>query len=85
MNKEIHRNYFTKTKATAMYKTRNTGTGNGKRGTRGEEEMFHSVKRHQTFREVSPNILGNVIKLSGEYRQTFRGMSSNSSSSSLYL
>ena len=48
----------------AMYKTRNTGTGNGMQGTRGIGGMW-------------PNIPGNVLKHSGECRQTFRGRSSN--------
>ena len=41
-----------------MYKTRNTGTGNKMRGTRGMGGM-------------SPNIPGNVAKHSGECPQTF--------------
>ena len=44
-----------------MYKTRNTGTGNGKRGTRGIWGMFL-------------NIPGNVAKYSGECHQTFRAI-----------
>ena len=43
----------------AMYKTRNTGTGNGMRGMGG---MLYSVECHQTFQGMSPNILGNVVK-----------------------
>ena len=69
---------------TAMYKIRNTGTGNGMRGTRGMEGMLYSGEcpqtfwgMLQTFRGISPNILGNVIKYSGECCQTFQGMSSN--------
>ena len=31
----------------------------------------------QTFREMSPNILGNIAKHSREYPQTFQGMSPN--------
>ena len=50
-----------------MYKTRNTGTENGMRGTRAMGEMLG----------MSPNIPGNVAKHSGECRQTFQGMSSN--------
>ena len=66
-----------------MYKTRNTGTGNGMRGTRGMGGMSsnipgnvakHSGECHKTFRGMSPNIPGNVIKNSGERRQTFQGM-----------
>ena len=71
----------------AMYKIRNTGTGNGMRGTRGMGGMLYSgecrqknipgnVLKHsgecrKTFRGMSPNILGNVHKHSGECRQTF--------------
>ena len=65
---------------TAMYKIRNTGTGNGMRGTRGMEGMLYSGEcpqtfwgMLQTFRGISPNILGNVIKHSGECCQTFQG------------
>ena len=68
----------------AMYKTRNTGTGNGMRGTRWRGECYipgnvaqHSEEFIQTFRGISSNIPGNVTKHSGECRQTFRGMSSN--------
>ena len=41
-----------------MYKTRNTGTGNGLRGTRGIGGMLYSGECHQTF---------------GECRKKFRG------------
>ena len=61
----------------AMYQTRNTGTGNGMRGTRGMGGMLYSGECPQTFRGMSPNIPGNVRKHSGECPQTFRGMSSN--------
>ena len=57
-----------------MYKTRNTGTGKGMRGTRGIGGMLYSGEYRQTFRGMSPNIPGNVSKHSGEYRQRFRGM-----------
>ena len=60
-----------------MYKTRNTGTGNGMRGTRGIGGMLYSGGYRQTFRGMSPNIPGNVSKHSGECPQTFRGMSPN--------
>ena len=60
-----------------MYKTRNTGTGNGMRGTRGIGAMLYSRECHQTFRGMSPNIPENVAKHSGECRKKFRGMSSN--------
>ena len=43
-----------------MYKTRNTGTGNGMRGTRGIGEMLYSGECRQTFRGMSSNIPGNV-------------------------
>ena len=33
----------------AMYKTRNTGTGNGMRGTRGMGEILYSGECRQTF------------------------------------
>ena len=67
-----------------MYKTRNTGMGNGMRGTRGIGGMLYSEEGRQTFREcpqtfqgLSSNIPRNVLKYSREYRQTFRGMSQN--------
>ena len=60
-----------------MYKTRNTGTGNGMRGMRGVGEMLYSGECSQTFRGTYSNIPGNVFQHSGKYRQTFRGMSSN--------
>ena len=49
----------------AMYKTRNTGTGNGMQGTRVMGECY---------------ISGSVAKHSGECPQTFRGMSLKHSS-----
>ena len=56
-----------------MYKTRNTGTGNGLRGTRGIGGMLYSGECPQTFRGMSPNIRGmspnipgNVVKIFGE-------------------
>ena len=61
----------------AMYKTRNTGTGKGIRGTRGIGGMLYSGEYRQTFRGMSSNIPGNVAKYSGECWQIFRGMSSN--------
>ena len=60
-----------------MYKTRNTGTGNGMRGTRGIGGMLYSEECRQTFWGMSPNILGNVFKQCGECPQTFRGISPN--------
>ena len=49
----------------AMYKTRNTETGNAGNGGGGGGVMF---------RGISPNIPGNVAKHSGECHQTFRGI-----------
>ena len=71
-----------------MYKTRNTGTGNGMRGTRGMGGMLYSRECRQTFWEMlqnipgnvakmSSNIPGNVAKHSGVCHKTFRGMSPN--------
>ena len=52
-----------------MYIIRNTGTGDGMRGTRGIGECYipgnvtkHSGECRQTFRGMLPNILGNTIK-----------------------
>ena len=64
-------------KTSAMYKTRNTGTGNGMWGTRGTGRMLYSGECPQTFRRMSRNIPRDVLKHSGECRQIFRGMSSN--------
>ena len=60
-----------------MYKTRNTGTGNGMRGMRGMWGMLYSGECRQTFRGMYSNIPGNAAKHSEECRQTFRGMSPN--------
>ena len=60
-----------------MYKTRNTGTGKGMRGTRGIGGMLYSREYRQTFWGMSSNIPGNVAKYSMECRQLFRGMSRN--------
>ena len=60
--------------SSAMYKTWNTGTGNGMRGTRGIEGMLYSGKYRETLRGMSSNILAIVAKNSGECRQTFRGI-----------
>ena len=60
----------------AMYKTRNTGTGNEMRGTRGMGGMLYSRCR-PTFREIYSNIPENIVKHSEECSQTFRGMSPN--------
>ena len=61
----------------AIYKNRNTGTGNGMRETRRMRGMLHSGEYRETFRGMSPNISGNVPKHSGECRQIFRGISPN--------
>ena len=61
----------------AVCKNRNTGTGNGMRGTRRMGGILFSGECHQTFWGMSPNILGNVAKHSGECRQTSQEMSSN--------
>ena len=70
----------------AMYKTRNTGTGNGMGGIlfRGMSPNIpgtfpakHFRECPQIFRGMSPNIPGNVLKHSGECHQTFREMSRN--------
>ena len=61
----------------AMYKTRNTGTGKGMRGTQGMRVMLYSGEYRQTFQGMSPNIPGNVAKHSDECPQTFRKMSPN--------
>ena len=61
----------------AMYKTRNRGTGNGMRETRGMGGMLYSGECRQAFRGMHPNIPGNVTKYSGECAQTFQGISPN--------
>ena len=58
---------------TAMYKTRNTGTGNRMQVTQGMGGMLYSRECHQILQGMSPNIPGNVLKHSGECCQTFRG------------
>ena len=55
-----------------MYKTRNTGTVNGMRGTRGIGGMLYSRECRQTFRGTTSNIPGNVAKHSRECPETFR-------------
>ena len=60
-----------------MYKTRNTGTGNGMQGMWGMGRMLYSGECCQTFRGMSSNIPGNVLKHSAERRQTFLGMPLN--------
>ena len=58
-----------------MYKTRNTGTENGMRGTRGMGEILCPEECRQTFRGMLLNIPENVVKHSRECPQTFREMS----------
>ena len=65
-----------------MFETRNTGTGNGMRGTRRMGKCYiqgnvakHSRKCHQTFWVMLSNIPGNVEQDSEECCQKFRGMS----------
>ena len=57
-----------------MYKTRNTGMGNGTQGNRGMGGMLYSGECRQTFRGMLLNIPENIVKHSGECSQTFRGM-----------
>ena len=52
-----------------MYKTRNTGTGNGMRRTREIGGMLYSGECCQTFQGMSSNIPGNIIKDSAENPQ----------------
>ena len=71
----------------AMYKTRNTGTGNRIRGTREMRGMLYSgemssnnpgnVAKHSGECPQTSNISGNVLKHSGECCQTFRGIPPN--------
>ena len=59
----------------AIYKTRNTGTGNGMRGMRG---MFTRIPGNVTiliFRGMFQRIPGNIEEDSGECSRGFRGMS----------
>ena len=61
----------------AIYKTRNTGTGNGMRGMRGTRGMFTRIPGNllEDSRECYYfNIPGNVRKDSGECSRRFRGM-----------
>ena len=60
-----------------MYKTRNTGMGNGMQRTRGMGGMLYPGECCYTFRGMSSNIKGNIAKHYGECRQIFRGISSN--------
>ena len=61
----------------AIYKTRNTGTGNGMQGMRGMQGMFTRNPRNVTiltFRGIFQRIPGNVRKDSGDCSKRFRGM-----------
>ena len=66
-----------------MYKTRNTGMGNGMPRTRGMGVMLYSGECPQTFREKSPSILGNVadvrldFKCASDWRLVIFPMSNN--------
>ena len=55
----------------AMYKTKNTGTGNGMQETREMGGMLYSGECPQTFRGILPNIPGDVAKHFGECNRTF--------------
>ena len=58
-----------KTISEAIYKTRNTGTGNGTRGMQGTRGMFTRIPGNVlilAFRGIFEKIPGNVIKDSGE-------------------
>ena len=68
----------------AMYKTRNTGTRSGMRGTRRIWGMLYSGKCCQTFQRMSPyawgmlpNIAGSVAKHCRKCCQTFWRMFHN--------
>ena len=61
----------------AIYKTRNTGTGNGMRGIQGTRGMFTRIPGNplEDSGECSHfSILGNVREDSGECSRRFRGM-----------
>ena len=61
----------------AIYKTRNTGTGNGMRGMQGTQGMFTRIPGNVlilAFRGIFEKIPGNVINNSGECSRRFRGM-----------
>ena len=59
---------------TAIYKTRNTGTGNGMRGTRGMFTKIPGNLLEDSGECYYFNIPGNVEEDSGECSRTFRGM-----------
>ena len=61
----------------AIYKTRNTGTGNGMRGMRGTRGMFTRIPGNlseDSGKCYYFNIPGNVEEDSGECSRRFRGM-----------
>ena len=61
----------------AIYKIRNTGTGNGTRGMQGTRGMFTRIPGNVlilAFRGIFEKIPGNVIKDSGVCSRRFRGM-----------
>ena len=61
----------------AIYKTRNTGTGNGIRGMRGTRGMFTRIPGNllgDSGECYYFNISGNVEEDSGECSRGFRGM-----------
>ena len=61
----------------AMYKIRNTGTGNEMRGTRGMGGILYSRKYRQTFQGMFLNIPGNIAKHSRSVLKTFQGIPAN--------
>ena len=76
--------YFFNVLYSAMYKTRNTGTGNRMRRPRGMGGMSLNIPGNvlkpsgrQTFWGMLPNILGNVLKHCGECLQTFWEMAAD--------
>ena len=60
-------------KKQAMYKTRNTGTGNGMRGTRGIVGMLYFGECCQTFRGMSSKNPEKIRKQSVASCKTFFG------------
>ena len=67
----------------AIYKTRNTGTGNGMRGMQGTRGLFTKIPGNaqedsgecsRRFRGMSLKIPGNAREDSGECSRRFRGM-----------
>ena len=61
----------------AIYKTRNTGMGNGMRETQGTQGIFTRVPGNVlilAYRGMFEKISGSAIKDFGEYLKRFRGM-----------